>query len=167
MQRLWGSSDCWKNLRKERKHRETVASATDSQRVPYIQCSWRHDPHLLERHHPRSLQSKDLYIQTNFDGRIYSLSIECGPQYPQKPPILKFNNKINIPCVNQNNGYVQNLGLLQGWKETTTLENILVAIKNEMVNNKGLKQPPEDAYYWFVCFWKRPLLYWLIALQSA
>jgi hypothetical protein len=23
-----------------------------------------------------------------------------------------------------------------------------VALKNEMVANKGLKQPPEDAYYW-------------------
>lgn len=56
-------------------------------------------------------------------------------------------NKINIPCVNQNNGVVEKLGLLQAWKETTTIENLLVAIKNEMVANKGLKQPPEDAYY--------------------
>jgi hypothetical protein len=24
----------------------------------------------------------------------------------------------------------------------------LVALKNEMLANKGAKQPPEDAYYW-------------------
>lgn len=34
---------------------------------------------------------------------------------------MKFNNKVNLPCINQNNGYVQNLGLLQAWKETTTI----------------------------------------------
>jgi hypothetical protein len=49
--------------------------------------------------------------------------------------------------VNQANGRVESLGLLKAWKETTTIENILVALKNEMVDNKGLKQPPEDAYY--------------------
>jgi hypothetical protein len=42
---------------------------------------------------------------------------------------------------------VENLALLKAWKETTTIENILVALKNEMVSNKGNKQPPEDAYY--------------------
>ena len=86
-------------------------------------------------------------FKTNFDGRIYGLSVECGSQYPTKAPILKFNNKINLPCVNQNSGRVEHLALLQAWKETTTMENLLVAIKNEMVANKGLKQPPEDAYY--------------------
>lgn len=73
--------------------------------------------------------------------------IECGPSYPQVPPILKFNNKCNLPCVNQGNGRVDNLPLLKNWKETTTLENLLTAVKNDMVANKGLKQPPEDAYY--------------------
>jgi len=56
-------------------------------------------------------------------------------------------NKINIPCVNQANGRVDNLPLLKGWKSSTTLEHILVALKNDMVNNKGLKQPPEDATF--------------------
>jgi len=54
---------------------------------------------------------------------------------------------VNIPCVNQANGRVDNLPLLKGWKSSTTLENILVALKNDMVNNKGLKQPPEDATF--------------------
>jgi hypothetical protein len=49
--------------------------------------------------------------------------------------------------VNGNNGRVENLGLLKAWKESTTIEQILVAIKNEMTNNKGLAQPPEGAQY--------------------
>ena len=68
----------------------------------------------------------------------------CGPEYPNKAPEVKFNNKINLPSVNQANGRVDNLALLKNWKATTTMENILVSIKNEMVANKGLKQPPED-----------------------
>jgi hypothetical protein len=49
--------------------------------------------------------------------------------------------------VNQQNGRVENLPLLKAWKNTTTMENLLVALKNEMVANKGIKQPPEDACY--------------------
>jgi ubiquitin-conjugating enzyme E2 variant len=75
------------------------------------------------------------------------LSIYCGPDYPEKPPSLTFSNKVNIPSVNQANGRVEGLGLLKAWKNTTTIESLLVALKNEMMANKGLKQPPEDAYY--------------------
>ena len=86
-------------------------------------------------------------MQTNFENRIYSLSIVCGPDYPEKPPVVSFSSKINIPSVNQNNGRVDKLNLIQQWKNTTTIENILVALKNEMVANKGSKQPPEGAEY--------------------
>jgi ubiquitin-conjugating enzyme E2 variant len=60
---------------------------------------------------------------------------------------LTFANKINLPSVNPNNGKVENLPILKAWKNTTTMENLLVALKNDMVSNKGAKQPPEDAYY--------------------
>ena len=60
---------------------------------------------------------------------------------------MTFSTKINIPSVNQNNGRVEKLALIQQWKNTTTLEHILVALKNEMVANKGSKQPPEGAEY--------------------
>lgn len=39
--------------------------------------------------------------------RIYSLKIHCGPDYPDKPPQLSFLSKINLPCVNQQNGKVR------------------------------------------------------------
>lgn len=71
----------------------------------------------------------------------------CGPEYPEKAPSIVFANKVNLPSVNQNNGRVEGLGLLKAWKNTTTIEHLLVALKNEMVENKGKKQPPEDAMY--------------------
>lgn len=86
-------------------------------------------------------------MQTTFENRIYSLSITCGPDYPNKAPQIRFNNKVNIPSVNQGNGNVENLPLIKNWKSATTIENILVAIKNEMVANKKLQQPAEGASY--------------------
>jgi ubiquitin-conjugating enzyme E2 variant len=71
----------------------------------------------------------------------------CGPNYPEAPPIINFSNKVSLPSVNQGNGRVENLPLLKAWKNTTTIENLLVALKNEMLANKAAKQPPEDAYY--------------------
>jgi ubiquitin-conjugating enzyme E2 variant len=75
------------------------------------------------------------------------LKIVCGPHYPEKAPDVKFTTKVNIPCVNQQNGVVSNLEILKHWKNTTTLENILTAIKTEMQNNKKLQQPPEGQNY--------------------
>lgn len=43
---------------------------------------------------------------SNHENRIYSLSLEAGPNYPQEPPTVKFLSKINIPCVNQETGVV-------------------------------------------------------------
>ncbi|KAA8917830.1 hypothetical protein TRICI_000032 [Trichomonascus ciferrii] len=41
------------------------------------------------------------------ENRIYSLSLEVGPEYPAKPPVVKFLTKVNIPCVDQNTGVVK------------------------------------------------------------
>ena len=90
---------------------------------------------------------KKLLIQTVFDGRIYGLKIVCGPDYPQKPLEISFQNKINIPSVNQNSGRVDNLNLLKAWKPETSIEMILVALKNQMVANKSKQQPAEGATY--------------------
>ena len=43
---------------------------------------------------------------SKFDGRIYFLSIICGENYPAQKPTVKFNSKVNLPCVNPNNGEV-------------------------------------------------------------
>ena len=44
--------------------------------------------------------------QSVHENRIYSVSIHCGPNYPDAPPDLKFTSKINLPCVNPQNGKV-------------------------------------------------------------
>ncbi|KAF4711070.1 Ubiquitin-conjugating enzyme E2 variant 2, partial [Perkinsus olseni] len=43
---------------------------------------------------------------TAFENRIYSLTLECGPEYPDKAPTVKFNTKININCADPKNGHV-------------------------------------------------------------
>ena len=86
---------------------------------------------------------------TNFDNRLYFLSIKCGEKYPMEPPIVRFTSKININCANKNNGSVDNLSILKTWKSGYCIEDILKQIKNEMAtpNNKKLPQPNEGETY--------------------
>lgn len=48
-------------------------------------------------------------FQTPFENRMYSLKIECGERYPDEPPTLRFLTKVNINCINQNNGVVSTI----------------------------------------------------------
>lgn len=85
--------------------------------------------------------------QTTYENRIYSLSIYCGPDYPQKAPEMKFNTKVNLPSVNQANGRIENCSVLKNWKPQYTIETVLQELKKEMVSNKKLPQPAEGATY--------------------
>jgi len=44
--------------------------------------------------------------QSVHENRIYSLKIHCGPSYPDIPPEISFTSKINLPCVDPQNGKV-------------------------------------------------------------
>jgi ubiquitin-protein ligase len=48
----------------------------------------------------------DRVLQSVHENRIYSLKIHCGPSYPDLPPEISFTSKINLPCVNPQNGKV-------------------------------------------------------------
>jgi len=81
---------------------------------------------------------------TAFDSRFYSLTIECGPRYPDVPPIVKFASRINMIQVDRS-GNVANLPILRMWRRDFTIEDILNALLSEMNSaaNRTLKQPRE------------------------
>ena len=82
---------------------------------------------------------------TNFDNRIYFLTIKCGQNYPTQPPEVSFNSKINLPCVNQTTGKVEptKFGMFASWKSDYNMEKILIGLKNEMIAHKKLAQPAD------------------------
>ena len=82
---------------------------------------------------------------TNFDNRIYFLNITCGENYPEVAPTVKFNSKCNIPSVNQSTGEV-NMGKV-GWTADSSMEKLLIKLKNEMIANKKSPQPADGEMY--------------------
>ena len=56
--------------------------------------------------HMTEQQYIDYFLQSVHENRIYSVSIHCGPNYPDAPPEIKFTSRINLPCVNSQNGKV-------------------------------------------------------------
>ncbi|KAF4668497.1 Ubiquitin-conjugating enzyme E2 variant 2 [Perkinsus olseni] len=87
---------------------------------------------------------------TAFENRIYSLTLECGPEYPDKAPTVKFNTKININCADPKNGHVNSRwGPLGSWKREYTIETVLESLRREMTSaaNRKLPQPEEGASY--------------------
>lgn len=85
------------------------------------------------------------------EGRIYQLKLFCDKDYPDKPPNVKFYSKINMICVNQNNGLVEpkHFPLLANWQRDFTLEKLLIDLKREMAApyNRKLHQPPEGSIF--------------------
>lgn len=83
--------------------------------------------------------------------RLYELRIVCGPDYPNKPPKVRFLSKINMSCVNQSNGEVNPSVFphLKNWKKENTLYSLLKELRKEMEKSsfKSLKQPPEGTYF--------------------
>ena len=47
-----------------------------------------------------------MLLQTAFDGQIYTTSIMCDDHYPDAPPTIRFITRVNLTCVNPNNGLV-------------------------------------------------------------
>ena len=89
-------------------------------------------------------------LQTPFEFRLYELRITAGPDYPLKPPVVRFVSRINLQYVNQSSGMVEKeLPQLAGWHRNMKLEDVLVGLKNSMTNphNRRLPQPPEGAAF--------------------
>jgi ubiquitin-conjugating enzyme E2 variant len=87
---------------------------------------------------------------SSFENRIICLEIECGPNYPDVPPTLKFQSKVNLPFVAPNGSIEPAKFLLyKSWTPKNTMEAVLNAIRTEMGSaaNRKLPQPPEGATY--------------------
>ncbi|MBA0648682.1 hypothetical protein Goklo_016363 [Gossypium klotzschianum] len=71
---------------------------------------------------------------TVHEGRIYQLKLFCGLDYPDNPPSVRFQTRINMTCVNQETGVRE-----------YTMEDILTQLKKEMMSpqNRRMAQPPE------------------------
>jgi len=88
---------------------------------------------------------------TSHEGRIYSLKLNCGNEYPEKPPVVRFISRVNLSCVNSQNGAVEpsKFPTLSSWKSSYTLETVLLQLRQEMSSpqNKKLSQPPEGSTF--------------------
>lgn len=84
------------------------------------------------------------------DGRIYTLKLFCDLDYPDKPPKVRFQSRINIACVTPT-GVVdpKQFKVLGTWNRSYTMETVLTELRKEMAssNNRKLPQPPEGTTY--------------------
>ncbi|XP_063720580.1 ubiquitin-conjugating enzyme E2 variant 1-like [Symsagittifera roscoffensis] len=84
--------------------------------------------------------------KTTFDSRIYSLNIRCSQNYPDEPPSISFNTRINLSCVDSK-GKVLNekVDCLRNWRREYTIKKALESIRSQMSHkeNAKLQQPAE------------------------
>ncbi|VWU51902.1 ubiquitin-conjugating enzyme E2, putative [Hepatocystis sp. ex Piliocolobus tephrosceles] len=87
---------------------------------------------------------------TVYENRIYSLTIFCGDNYPNTPPTVKFNTRIEMSCVDSSGKVLKsNFHILKSWNRNYTIETILIALRQEMLLsvNRRLSQPEEGEMY--------------------
>lgn len=89
--------------------------------------------------------------RTAFDGRIFQLRVHCGPNYPDEPPTVQFKTRVNLSCVNKDNGMIipSKVPVLSKWVRKFTIQNVLSSIRDTMMlkENFKLSQPPEGTNF--------------------
>jgi len=90
-------------------------------------------------------------VGSTLQDRILSLSITCGENYPDKAPHVKFFSRVNLSCVDQNDGAVEPRGLavLGNWNRGCNMARLLRELRVEMCSQQNRKkpQPPEGSMF--------------------
>jgi ubiquitin-conjugating enzyme E2 variant len=85
---------------------------------------------------------------SRFDGRMVTVKIYCGDNYPKVAPIVTFISRVNLPFVDGTGGIILNhFPLLKNWKRETKIVQILSEISNLMQKHGNLSQPPDGQNY--------------------
>lgn len=85
---------------------------------------------------------------TAFENKTFRLQVMCGPEYPKKPPKVRFVTKVNMNGVDRKTGVVDpRLKVLAEWNEHSTVEKLLIGLRKEMqsASNKSLPQPDDPS----------------------
>ncbi|KAL4234092.1 Ubiquitin-conjugating enzyme E2 variant 1 [Mactra antiquata] len=84
--------------------------------------------------------------KTAFENRIYNVMVECGENYPEERPTVRFKTRVRMTCVNENGEVLhRHLDELKHWHSRSSLKNLLSGIRRAMTakENNKLSQPAD------------------------